>query len=151
MIKDIKSKGFNSKFEVVSCFVEYDGKILLLKRNFNKPQPNTFGVPAGKVENGESIIEAMIREAKEETGLNLLEKHLNFYKTKYVEYNEYHFIYHMFIYELNQLPKIEIDLNSHQEYLWEYPQICLKLPLIEDLDECIIDYYKINNFVGNKK
>lgn len=145
MIKDVKPDNFNPKFEVVSCFVEFNSKILLLKRQFNKPQPNTYGVVAGKVECDESIIEAIVREAREETGADLLEDKLGFYKTKYVEYEEYHFVYHMFFYKLDQLVEIKIDPNSHQEYIWEYPEKCLELNLIQDLDKCIIDYYRINS------
>jgi len=33
---------FNPKFEAVGCFVEYEGKIILLLRQDHKRQPNTY-------------------------------------------------------------------------------------------------------------
>ncbi|MBI5061206.1 MAG: NUDIX hydrolase [Candidatus Aenigmarchaeota archaeon] len=61
MIFKIKPKDFNPRFDIVSIFYERDGKFLLLHRLDNKPQGNMWGVPAGKVENGESLEEAMLR------------------------------------------------------------------------------------------
>lgn len=49
MLAEIPQKDFKPKFEVVSCFVEHDSKILLLLRQDHKSEPNTYGVPAGKV------------------------------------------------------------------------------------------------------
>jgi len=55
---------FNSQFEVVSCFLEYNGKILLLQRQDDKVGGSTWGVPAGKIENNENTIQAILREIK---------------------------------------------------------------------------------------
>jgi len=38
-----------------------------------KDDHNDFGLPGGKVEDGESLYEGMVREVKEETGLDVLE------------------------------------------------------------------------------
>lgn len=46
-----------------------DGKIVLLKRN-TKPFRGYWVLPGGRVEFGETVEEAVIREAKEETGLD---------------------------------------------------------------------------------
>lgn len=45
-----------------------------------KNDPNSFGLPGGKVEDNESVMEAAIREAKEETGLDLQNLELLFSK-----------------------------------------------------------------------
>jgi 8-oxo-dGTP diphosphatase len=46
-----------------------DGKrVLLLKRSEKGDCAGTWGIPGGKVEEGESLIDAAIREAKEECG-----------------------------------------------------------------------------------
>ena len=68
MISEVKPKNFAPKYEVVGCFVEHNGKILLLHRQDNILQGNTWGLPAGRIEPGESPEEAMVREIKEETG-----------------------------------------------------------------------------------
>ena len=143
MILINKPSDFNPIFEVVSCYIEYNGKILLLKRALNKSEPNTYGVPAGKVEKKENIEDAIIRETKEETNLDLDKNKLIFYKTKYVRYENYDFIYHMFHYILDNEIKVRINKDEHQEYIWETPKNSLSLNLIEDEDECIKDIYNI--------
>lgn len=62
---------------VVGCFLEYDGKFLLLKRLSHKPEGDTWGLPAGKVEQDESDEEAVIRELFEETGYRATASELN--------------------------------------------------------------------------
>lgn len=45
------------------------GEILAVSR---KDDPTAFGLPGGKIEPGESPLEAVIREVKEETGLDFI-------------------------------------------------------------------------------
>ena len=61
---------------VVGCFLEYDGKFVLLLRHVHKADGGTWGLPAGKVEPGESDETAMLRELYEETGYKALPKEL---------------------------------------------------------------------------
>ena len=54
---------------VGSLVVGPSGRVLLIKtRKWN----NTWGVPGGKIDYGETIKEALLREFREETGLELL-------------------------------------------------------------------------------
>jgi 8-oxo-dGTP pyrophosphatase MutT (NUDIX family) len=53
---------------VVGCFLFDNDKFLILLRRADKSQGNTWGLPAGKVHDGESDEDAMIREIGEETG-----------------------------------------------------------------------------------
>lgn len=46
-----------------------EGKVLGVSR---KTDPNDFGLPGGKVDEGETLYDAMVREVKEETGLTVL-------------------------------------------------------------------------------
>ena len=50
---------------VTGCILEWEQQILLCKRAI-EPQVNFWTVPAGFLENGESVIEAAAREAEEE-------------------------------------------------------------------------------------
>jgi 8-oxo-dGTP pyrophosphatase MutT (NUDIX family) len=141
MIHLEKPESFNSIFEIVSCFFEHDGHILLLHRQDTKPQGNTWGVPAGKVEQGEGALEAMVREIEEETGYTDANSSPTLSSTVFVRYPDYDFIYHIFHLPLSERPVVIIDTASHKNFQWETPCRALEMDLIPDLDACIKLHY----------
>ncbi|WBW99645.1 NUDIX hydrolase [Oceanirhabdus sp. W0125-5] len=60
------------------CYIEHDGKILLLKRNKkeNDVHEGKWIGLGGKIEQGESPVECIIREVEEESGLKILDPKL---------------------------------------------------------------------------
>ena len=54
----------------VDALIIYEGKIVLIKRE-NPPYKDQYALPGGFVEVGETVEEAVVREAKEETGLEI--------------------------------------------------------------------------------
>lgn len=143
MISKNQPANFSPKFEVVSCFVEYNNEILLLLRQDNKPQGNTYGVPAGKIDLGETAKEAMQREGDEETKIDL-ESAIYFDKF-FVRYPEYDFTYHIFHKNFDTQPNVIINLKEHTSYKRIEPKKALELNLIQDLDECIKVFYSQKN------
>lgn len=141
MIFTRKVEGFDPKFEIVGVFCEHEGKILLLHRNDNKPQGNTWGVPAGKVEDGEDITHAILRELEQETGISIDPDQLKYFTKLYVRYPEYDFVYHIFHLRLNKPQNIKINSNEHKGFVWIEPRNALKLNLIGDLGKCIKLFY----------
>jgi ADP-ribose pyrophosphatase YjhB (NUDIX family) len=63
-----------------ACIINNKGQILLQKRS---KEGEIWGLPGGAVEIGESIEEAMVREVKEETGLNVRADYLIGVYSKY--------------------------------------------------------------------
>lgn len=61
------------------CVIVQDGKVLLGLRSDN----NTWGTPGGGVEDGETPLDGIIREVKEETGLDVNPFFLKFVKATY--------------------------------------------------------------------
>jgi 8-oxo-dGTP pyrophosphatase MutT (NUDIX family) len=55
---------------IVLCAVEHEGRLLLLKRE-KEPYRGYWGMPGGKIRFGETVEQAALREAKEETALPL--------------------------------------------------------------------------------
>jgi len=143
MIYKTEPENFISRFEIVSCYVEHDGKILILHRQNHKPQGNTWGLPAGKIDDNEDKIEAMLREIFEETGYKIDLSNLEYLDKVYVKYPEYSFIYHMFRLVINSEPLIKINPEEHQDFKWVSPNEALSLELIQDLDECLKISYNI--------
>jgi len=71
VLKDMhpeKVKPFRNPFPTVDVIIEYEGKIVLIER---KNPPYGYALPGGFVEYGETLEECAIREAKEETGLDV--------------------------------------------------------------------------------
>ena len=54
----------------VDALILFEGKIVLIRR-LNPPFQNEFAIPGGFVEVGETVEAATVREAKEETGLDI--------------------------------------------------------------------------------
>jgi len=88
-----------------------DNKILLIKNSYK----TKYTIPCGGVNKNESIIQAAIRELKEETGIEVSENALIFYQ-KYInleEYKEDHI--HLFELFLEVLPDVKVD---NREVTW---------------------------------
>ena len=136
---------FKARFDVAGCFCERGGKILLLLRHQNKPEGNTWGVPAGKVEKGESIHEAMARELYEETGLLCESKNLNFIHSLFVRFPEYDLRYHVFRYAVLGDPAINLDATAHTDFCWVTPAEALRMNLMRDEDSSIKLFYTLAN------
>ena len=144
MIYKRKPRGFNAKFEVVSCFLEHGGKILLLHRQDHKPQGDTWGPPAGKIEDCETPIKALLRELREETSHTVSEKHgLIYFDKVYVRYPTFDFVFHIFQLPLENRPRVAINPTEHKKFIWVSPKNALKMNLIHDLDNCIKLLYKL--------
>ena len=143
MIYKIIPKKFNPKFEVVGNFIQHNNEIILLHRQKHKPQGNTWGIPSGKKNKGESSFNAVYRETAEETGILISPKKIKFFLTTYIEFQEYDFIYHIFYTKTNSRTKITINKDEHKNAIWISPKNALKLPLIEDLDGCIKLFFNI--------
>ena len=57
-------------FLAVSAAIIRDGKVLIVRRA-RKPALNLYSLPGGAVEVGESLIDAVVREVREETQLDV--------------------------------------------------------------------------------
>jgi len=142
MLFDNKPDNFNPKFEIVSCFVEFNKEILLLLRQDHKSEGNTWGIPTGKIEKGENTMDAMIREMKEETGLQVASNEIRFLKDLFMRFPTYDFKASVFRLTLNDKPRIIINPGEHKEFRWASLEETQKLPLIYDLDNWIKYFYK---------
>jgi ADP-ribose pyrophosphatase len=137
MLHFTEPENFKPKFEVVGCFVEHSGRILLLHRHQDKPEGGTWCLPAGKLNAGETAVEAMIRETKEETGHAIDPSRLVYIKKTFVAYPTYQFVYHVFKTELDKRPAIALKTDEHTEHKWVTPEEALAMDLIPDEDACI--------------
>jgi len=68
----------NESQKVTAAILRKDGKILIAKRQIGDAFEGKWEFPGGKIEEGETPEEALIREVKEELDINL--KEYTFYK-----------------------------------------------------------------------
>jgi len=144
MVFKEKPKSWSPKVRVVSCFIEFEGKFLSVLRQNLKPEGNKWGVPAGKVEPGESPRHAIAREIKEEVGLDIQENQQLFYfGTVYVRYPNIDFDFEIWSAKLESKPIVVLNYEEHKDYKWNTPLEALKDNLVLDEPECIKLFYNL--------
>lgn len=72
--------------KVVSALIQKQGKVLLVRRPLHKKRGGLWEFPGGKVEKGETLEEAIVRELKEE--LNLVAKPIKIIAKINYSYND---------------------------------------------------------------
>lgn len=123
---------------VVGCFVEHNDQLLMLLRCTSETDPSLWGIPAGKVEKGESDIQAVIREVREETGIKLESSSLTYLGELPIEYPSVVVCFPVFKTKLEELPDISLSPTEHVDYAWLHPKEIIKLPnLMQDVDVLI--------------
>lgn len=104
----------------VQLIVENNNKILLLKRKNTGYEDGKYCLPGGHLEKNESIRSAIIREAKEEIGIELSKEDLELYKilnrkiSEEIEYID--FIFRTTIWKGEILNK---EKDKCEEIIWE--------------------------------
>jgi nucleoside triphosphatase len=125
---------------VVGAFIlNPQGEILLTKSH---KWSNLYVVPGGHIEPGEKMEDAVIREVKEETGLEVFKpKFMCVYQ--YIDDGEYYKkdIHMIFLEFLTKTNGGRIKLNDEaEEYVWVKPEEALKLPLYRYTRQAIEDF-----------
>lgn len=144
MISKTPIENFKKKFDVVSVFIECDGEILLLHRQDHKPQGNTWAMVAGKVDQSENLVQAMVRETEEEIGLVIKPEELKYFACYYLRYPDYDYLYHIYHLSLSTKPTLTINFKENKDHCWLTPKEALKMDLIPDEDSCIKWSYNID-------
>ncbi len=132
----VKPTDFNSRGQTTGCFVEHDGKLLLLQRGTNGRHAGAWGSPGGKIELNESAEDAARRELFEETGIIAPALSLEFYGTYFVRVAQADFTYHLFKVSMAAPPEVRLS-NEHCNYIWVTPKESETLPLMLGQSEAI--------------
>lgn len=146
-----KPNDFNPKVEVVGCFLEYQGQILLLHRQNHKYQGNQWAIPGGKIDASETPIQGAIRETCEETSFDLSNLHITYLGKVFIKAesndpkaHKCDYIYHMIKASPTEHPgSVKIHFDEHKGFTWVTPKDALKMDLMLDEDTCIKMIYQI--------
>lgn len=126
---------------VVGCIIQWDEEILMLYRAAVESDPSLWGIPAGKVELGETDIEAVIREVKEETSIKLNAGDLTDLGVLPIQYPDFLVKFPIFHVKLIAKPDIKLQPREHIDSKWVKPADALKLKnLMRDVDIIIQKY-----------
>jgi 8-oxo-dGTP diphosphatase len=112
-------------------------KVLIIKRSkINDVLPEYWDIPGGTLEDGEDPAAGAIREAKEETGLDIFSLRLFFEYSNVDAAKDKQFVTLVFA---AQYLGGEIVLNpeEHEEYAWIAPEEVGKYRAVEYLEECL--------------
>jgi 8-oxo-dGTP pyrophosphatase MutT (NUDIX family) len=134
--------GFSPQVEISACYLEFDGKVLLLERASNKSEGNKWGAPAGKLEKNEDPQTGAIRELYEETGV-VIERpsQIRPLGKLYIRKGTFDYIFHLFKVDIRKRPDIKLS-DEHVDYKWTTPEDREVLRLIPGCKEVLQFYFK---------
>jgi 8-oxo-dGTP pyrophosphatase MutT (NUDIX family) len=135
------------KLRTAGCFIEFDDKILLLHRHPDKPLGGTWGLPAGKVEHGESDLETIVRESYEETGIQLKPDAFEFLGDFVFDFSYLYLEFPTFKVKLGRVHDVTISPTEHQAYKWVTPEEAYAMP---DLIDGLHDLLGMTGYVNSK-
>ena len=138
-----KPADFNKRFDIVGCFIEHDGKFLLLHRHSHKANGDKWGLPAGKVDAGEEKKQAVLREIEEETGLKFDAPSVHYFDSRFVRHDDFDFDWHMFSTHVSEPVSVTINPLEHQDFRWVTPEEAFQMDLMNDLPSSIRLFYKL--------
>jgi len=106
-------------FEVVTCFIEYNDKFLVLQRARKDEQFGLWGIPGGKLEKNECPRAGLSREIFEETNILICSDAFQFLERAH-SYNRYDggYLLYLFYVKLYQPPEIKINIHEHTAFQW---------------------------------
>jgi 8-oxo-dGTP diphosphatase len=142
-IYEEEPQGFTPQVQVSGCYLEVDGRLLLLQYAAGKFDAGKWGVPAGRLESSETPMQAAVRELAEETGIRIDASHqVRRLGSLYIRKPSVEYIYHLFKVHIDSILAIQLS-NEHQNYQWASFEELARLPLTTAAGEAAHYYSKM--------
>lgn len=138
-VYETKPIGFKASVEVAACYLEVEGRLLLLECAAKKQEAGRWGVPAGKLEKGETPEEAARRELFEETGIFIESSGLQSLGRLYIRKADFDYVYHLFKVLLEKRPEVKLS-REHPKFLWASLREQEELPLMAGARQALLKY-----------
>ncbi len=124
-------------FSAVGVVVYFRSRILFLKRETDRTHPGAWGLPGGKVNEGETTLDAAIRETYEETGILRSPSNLTHVGDFLVKHVHYSFKYTVFVTEFHNIPEPQLNKIEHSAFGWFEQDQISNLETVPGTTECI--------------
>jgi len=131
---------FSFTMEGSGCCIIVHEKVLLLQRSLqHKIQPGTWGIPAGKLEVGETPMQAALREVHEEVGIVLTPDMMHYrgyiyFTVQYAAPLNYRF--HVYTVYFQDFPSVILEADQ-VDFCWKIPYEALQLPVFTGAREVL--------------
>ena len=134
---------YRNPLPTVDIIIEVKGGIVLIER---KNSPYGWAIPGGFVDYGESVEACAVREAREETGLNVRLKDLLYVYSRPDRDPRHHTLTTVFIATADGMPIAADDAKSAGVFSAQ----TLPIPLVFDHADILADYFKCQDGVDRK-
>lgn len=138
-----KPPNFSCQIVAAGCIIEVEDEVLLVQRAKHCPEPLTWCIPGGKLENLESPLEAIRRELSEELNLSLSKESFTYLRSFYKRTAK-DILFHTFYTKLEKKPEITLNLSENLDFKWVPRESVFNLPLISGGKEILETSFKIN-------
>jgi 8-oxo-dGTP diphosphatase len=123
------------QFVAMKAFIEFDGRILLLRDAPHRSNPGRFDAPGGRVEPGEMFLDALRREIREETGLEVrIDEPFFVGEWRPVVRGEQWQIVGTFFACTAASDDVKVS-DEHDRFIWILPSEYRKFDIVKPLDE----------------
>jgi 8-oxo-dGTP diphosphatase len=133
---ETKPQKFHAEAEVAGCYIEVEGRILLLQTGGDEVETGKWSIPGGKVEDGESAYLSAIRELYEETGIEVTKEQLRDLGCLYIRKPYFVFTFHLFQVSLLKRPEVKLS-SEHTDFCWADRKDLERLPLMASAKEVL--------------
>jgi 8-oxo-dGTP diphosphatase len=118
-------------------------KVLIIRRaKVNDVLPEYWDIPGGTLEDGEDPGAGAMREAKEETGLDVANLRLFFERSNVDAVKNKQFVTLVFAAKYSG-GEVTLNPEEHEEYVWIAPEEIAKYKAVEYLLECLKEFAAI--------
>ena len=137
------SETYRNPLPTVDIIIEVKGGIVLIER---KNPPHGWAIPGGFVDYGESVEACAVREAREETSLNIRLKDLLYVYSRTERDPRHHTITTVFIATADGMPVAADDASA----AGVFSALTLPAPLVFDHAEILSDYFQCRDGVDRR-
>lgn len=103
---------------VLLLLINSQQEVLLLRRINTPFSCGSYALPGGKIEQGESALDAALREARNSLGLVLQKSDLHFAHCMYRKCNEPEFFTAVFAVDATKLSPVNTEPERHDDMQW---------------------------------